>query len=210
MKRKTAIIISALAALLLLSSCGGIEWTSDGTELRASYEGTEFIFEPSWDGNTAEPVVRSVSDFLRVFGLAEGQSVQICGEDAEPAPEAATLRLDANKTPELADYWALYQSAKENIPDYGMAYAAVAAVCEVRKLCPVEAEYTDAELAQKVSDRLYILDLTLPLLEEYFVDAESTALARETAAAIGRFALNRRGEQELLRLIEADEAEKAI
>jgi len=207
MKRK-AVIILVITVLLLLSSCGGIDWTSDGTELRASYEGTEFIFEPSWDGNTAEGVVRSVSDFLRVFGLAEGRTVQVCGEDAGPAPEAATLRLEANKAPELADYWALYQSAKENIADYGMAYAAVAAVCEARKLCPVEAEHTDAELAQKLSDRLYMLDLTLPLLEEHFVDTESASLAREATIALGRFALSGRSEDELLRLIAADEAEK--
>ena len=210
MKRKSVIIMLALAVLLLLSSCGGMDWTSDGTELRTSYEGTEFIFEPSWDGNTAEGVVRSVSDFLRVFGLAEGRTVQVCGEDAEPAPEAATLRLEANKAPELTDYWALYQSAKENIPDYGMAYAAVAAVCEARKLCLVEAEHTDAELAKKLAyrDRMYILDLTMPLFDERFIGEKNAALAHETAAALGRFALSGRGEQELLRLIEADEAEK--
>ncbi|MBQ9535378.1 MAG: hypothetical protein IJU78_06015 [Clostridia bacterium] len=213
MKRKTAIAMLAVVSVLLLYLCGhsdDIRWTSDEAGLRASCEGREFVFDLSWERESAEPVVRSVSGFLQVFDLAEERAVQVCGKDAEAPAEGLTLRLDAGEAPVLTDYWQLYQSINEDIPDYGVAYAAVAAVCEARELCPVEAGHTDAELAQWLceDERMYMLDLTLPLLEEHFVDAENAALARETAAAIGRFALRERGEEELLRLTETDDAEK--
>ena len=83
-----------------------------------------------------------------------------------------------------------------------MAYGAVAAVCEREALCEVENEYTDEALAEYFSnaDNLYIADLTLPMIEEHFLDADAAAHGRSAAKSFARYCYDAYGGEKLLAL----------
>ena len=60
-----------------------------------------------------------------------------------------------------------------------------------------EPEKTDEELARFFSspENMYLLDLTLPLLEEGYVDADTAAFARAAALSLRRFVRDSEGEE---------------
>ncbi len=72
---------------------------------------------------------------------------------------------------------------------------------------PAEAqEKTDAELAALYSspENLYLLDLSLPLLEEGYVDADAAAAARSSALSLRRYVWDTEGPEALAALGDLD------
>ena len=210
MKRKRLLIM--MLVFLVFSLVGCTEETNDGAlsqesteivneidDIKTEQNGIEYFFEPGiCEKEEAEAVIQNIDTFISAFGTPAEQIAVFVGTESEAD---FTVHI-SGKELSLEDYTSLYSSAYGEPEDEVMAYGAVAAVCEREALCEVENEYTDEALAEYFSnaDNLYIADLTLPMIEEHFLDADAAAHGRSAAKSFARYCYDAYGGEKLLAL----------
>ena len=199
MEKKIGIgFIGLILFCVLLTACTGGQqprWENAEGLLTSEHEGVAYRFDTArWDEEAASKAVENITEFLSVTGVPEGFTVY-AGEEADAE---AQLWIKNDKLVH-ADYQALYQAVYGEAQDQVMAYGAAAAICTEKQLCKVGRIYTDAELAEYFSneDNLYLLDLTLPMIEDKFIDAESAEHARVAAISLAEYCLRERGVEAL-------------
>lgn len=156
-----------------------------------------------WSPERAESFARQVFRFrdavAEFMPLAQGRIY--AGDHLTPdrLTSQLFLRLTEEDTPQLADYWQIYLLLTGGVQDYGIAYGLVSQLCRELVLCPADAPMSDSVLAQYFSleRNLYLLDLTLPMLENRFFEASTASHARSAAIHLGQFLLEQYGRDAL-------------
>lgn len=206
MKQIKTILCCFAFLCLLLSGCAKQEtslWDAqalkDKNLLVTECDGVSYCFDVAlWDEQAAEQAVENISAFLSACGALQEALSIYGGAEAEDA--AFCL---GGAMPTLEDYLALYRSVYGEAADPVMEAAAVTAICAEFKLCGVEGLHTDEELAAWFSDetKLYLLDLTLPMIENRFVSTEAAGYARSAAASIAAYCLREHGADAMRALV---------
>ena len=200
---KYKLFLVFMVCLLMIAGCTAgneLQWKTENmdnsTLLTSERESVTYRFDTArWDEEAAEAVVSDITEFLSVFGAPERGIIIYSGLKGD---SAANVRIMGNK-PTFAEYQALFSAAYGEPEDSVMAYSAVSLACKEKQLCEVENTYTDAELAKYFSneDNLYLLDMTLPMIEDKFIDADSAEHARVAAISLAEYCLRERGAEEM-------------
>lgn len=191
-----------------------ITWKTLNTNVQKGRDKADFLTTKSgninfyleaacFDEESASSLVRKVTTFCEAIGVfAQPEALRLyAGENVDPDTQVGKvfLHLTGEKEPTLADFWQIYTAMCGSIQDHGAAFGMAALACREKELCSAEPVYDDEALASYFSnkDNLFLLDLTLPLLEDRLVDQEQVDYARSAAIRLAEFAAQKNGRSSL-------------
>lgn len=171
-------------------------------------EQTKYYFEMSvWDDAACEAasgkMVRFLARTRALSGLApEKDSLMVyTGDCITTWQEPGKAYLSSQEAGDLRAFWILYQAENPVISHAGLAYGLTAAVAREGELCSVP-EYRDDQLRDYFSGTKhdYLLDMTLPMLENLFFSQEATTMVQAAACSLADFCIRQQGMEALARL----------